>query len=41
MGDDTVYLADIRRLLIEILNEIREMNGKPLKNPSEIKRWSN
>lgn len=35
MGDDTVYLADIRRLLIEILNEIRETNGKP---PKKIER---
>lgn len=36
MGDETVYLADIRRLLLDILNELREMNGKQLKKESEI-----
>lgn len=36
MGDDIGYLADIRRLLVDILNELREMNGKPPKKQSEI-----
>lgn len=36
MDNETVYLADIRRLLLDILNELREMNGKQLKKESEI-----
>ena len=32
MSGDSIYLADIRRLLIEILNELRESNGKKPKS---------
>jgi len=28
MSDDTPYIADIRKLLIETVNELRELNGK-------------
>ena len=35
MGEDGIYLTDIRKLLIEILNELREMNGKKVKNEND------
>ena len=35
MGEDGIYLADIRKLLIEILNELREMNGKKAKSEND------
>lgn len=35
MGDDGFYLADIRKLLIEILNELRETNGKKAKSEND------
>ena len=36
MGDDGFYLVDIRKLLIEILNELREMNGKKAKSENDF-----
>lgn len=36
MGEDGIYLADIRKLLIEILNELREMNGKKAKSGNDF-----
>ena len=36
MSDESVYLADIRKLLLEILNEIREMRGKHPRRSDEI-----
>lgn len=36
MGDEIGYLADIRRLLLDILNELREMNEKQQKKQDEV-----
>lgn len=36
MGDEIGYLADIRRLLLEILNELRESNGKKPKTQRDF-----
>ena len=35
MGEDGIYLTDIRKLLIEILNELREMNAKKAKSGND------
>jgi len=37
MSDDTPYIADIRKLLIEVANELRELNGK---KPRTKEEWS-
>ena len=38
MSDDTPYIADIRKLLIEVANELRELNGK---KPRTKEEWGN
>ena len=35
MSDDTAYIADIRKLLIEAVNELRELNGKESRTRDE------
>ena len=37
MSDDTPYLADIRKLLIEVVDELRESNGKKARTLMEWK----